>query len=145
MEIDVETLNRLGFTTYHTGSREICNPPSLDTDDDYLVFASGDYFAILPRLLELSGWDRGGIEYNRIPEFWSWRKGPVNLIVTGNSGFYDKFVLATRVAKEMNLLMKVDRIHLFEAILYQTGPLYSPDVDYRTYVKEPDFGFGIAL
>lgn len=45
-------------------------------------------------------------------------KGDVNLIVTQDNKFYDRFMAATSVAKRLNLLDKADRIALFQAVLY---------------------------
>lgn len=50
--------------------------------------------------------------------FQSFRCDDVNLIVTVDSEFYNRFVAATSVAMRLNLLEKSDRIALFQAVLY---------------------------
>ena len=50
--------------------------------------------------------------------FRSYKAGVLNLIVTSNINFYDKFVTATKLAKQLNLLDKQQRITLFKYILY---------------------------
>jgi len=50
--------------------------------------------------------------------FSSYEKGNINLIVTEDYGFYNKFIAATSVAKRLNLLEKDDRVALFQAVLY---------------------------
>lgn len=54
-------------------------------------------------------------------QFWSLKRGDYNLILTADPDFYDKFMLATRIATNLNLLKKDDRITLFQAILYGNG------------------------
>ena len=42
----------------------------------------------------------------------------INLIITNDKSFMDKFVLATEVSKRLNLKRKEDRITVHKAILY---------------------------
>jgi len=55
---------------------------------------------------------------NVADRFSSYVKKEVNLIVTEDPKFFDKFMAATSVAKRLNLLSKEDRIALFQAVLY---------------------------
>lgn len=48
--------------------------------------------------------------------FESWRKGNINLIITYNRLFFDKFMAASDVCRKLNLLRKEDRIMVFEAV-----------------------------
>lgn len=102
------------------GSRVTCNPAPTDTDCDELVFAM-DAFRLF-EFVEGDGyvWE-GGKGY--CPDagegrFASFRRGEHNLIVTECAVFYDKFLRATALAKQFNLLRKEDRIDLFKALLY---------------------------
>jgi len=52
------------------------------------------------------------------------RKGEINLIITTSKDFFDKFVKATEMAKEQNLLLKDERITLFQKILYNNDPKF---------------------
>lgn len=138
MEINIETLSRLGFDCFRTGSREICNPPPLDTDEDYLVWSLSEVSGYLDVLLELGGWTYQDRPYGENLEFDSWRKGSVNILKTSDTNFALKFKLATKVAKGFNLLKKEDRISLFEAILYDRGSLYVPGRDWKKFLPKED-------
>jgi hypothetical protein len=53
--------------------------------------------------------------------FVSLRSGDVNLIVTSDARFAARFLVATRLATQLNLLNKNDRVALFQAVLYGKG------------------------
>ena len=99
-----------------TGSRYICSPPSLGSDDDTVVWALPGYEAALTENGFTSQSD--GLEYDTLGAFSSWRNGDENYIVTTDEEFYRRFVKATEIAKALNLLNKSDRITLFQGILY---------------------------
>ena len=99
-----------------TGSRVICNPPPTDTDQDWLC--------LLPEAMDLNefvdvleedGWKIDGL----YPDSWfySVREGEDNLLLTKDRSYFDKFMEATKLAKEQNLLDKDARIKLFNSIL----------------------------
>lgn len=117
-ELSHESIER--FTP--TGSRFICNPPPTGTDNDHVVLATRVRTAI--KHFKATGFDcHSGLsaaidEGNSHDAFWSLRRGDINLIVTGDSDFYERFVLATKLARRFNLLLKADRVALFQAILY---------------------------
>jgi hypothetical protein len=101
-----------------TGSRYICTPPVLDTDEDFIVLMRKKDAAMLSDM---------GFKQDGSPEFYtgndnggfrSYRRGSENLIVTSDHEFFDKFVCATELAKRFNLTSKADRIALFQAVLY---------------------------
>lgn len=107
----------------YVGSRVTCDPPPVGTDQDVLVYV--DLYACNPlfNALEAEGWECDGSEMymNSVREgegFQSYRKGELNLVITSDSEFYDRFVAATSVAKRFNLLDKADRVALFQAVLY---------------------------
>lgn len=103
-----------------TGSRVICSPPPLDTDEDYIAYVSDD--AAARAKLEGLGYTLEGLPGfytgNDNGGFRSYRKGDVNLITTPDYGFYGLFKTATELARRFNLLDKGDRIALFQAVLY---------------------------
>lgn len=117
------------------GSRVTCRPPPTDTDRDWLVLvdqASYDQFAAF---LLSDGWEVGGSlipnDANYLPDsqrFNSFTKGEDNLIVTASDEFHTRFLAASAIAKRFNLLNKVDRIALFQAVLYaaHTDDAFSP-------------------
>lgn len=109
------------------GSRVTCNPPPMDTDIDYMVLVKnhGQFRQVM---LE-NGFNIGGslVLDAKSPlddkdRFSSYVKGEINLIVTSDVSFYQRFMAATSVAKRLNLLDKSDRIALFQAVLY-SNPL----------------------
>jgi len=99
----------------YVGSRVTCKPPPNDTDEDVLVLTDN-----IKELIH--DCDGVGFEINfgdyKLVNFTSLRKGYINLIVTDEEEFYEKFLLATHVCKSLNVLDKEDRITIFQAILY---------------------------
>lgn len=104
---------------FPTGSRYICSPPVTDTDEDYLVYTND--LGTTWNSLVLQGYTTTTEPfYEGLDKsfFTSWRKEDVNVILISDKTKYDRFVLATKVAKKLNLLKKEDRITLFHAVLY---------------------------
>lgn len=107
------------------GSRVTCNPAPTDTDQDILVLVS-DMWGFRDYILgdsESYALDGSMILDAQLPleaddRFSSYSKGDVNLIVTEDPVFYQKFIAASSVAKRLNLLQKPDRLALFQAVLY---------------------------
>lgn len=109
------------------GSRITCNPPPMNTDQDWLVLVDLEKFDKIATDLLADDWEVGG---SMIPtddnyltlqqRFNSFTKGVDNLIVTGSKEFHRRFLAASSVAKRLNLLEKADRIALFQAVLYGT-------------------------
>lgn len=100
--------------SYPTGSRYICHPPVMDTDNDTVILANG-YYDWVTMLLK-DGWEDCG-QYNQGGDFRAFRKGQENYIVTERDDFFQSYVLATSAAKALNLREKAQRILLFEVIL----------------------------
>lgn len=121
------------------GSRHVCDPPVTTTDEDYLIYIPGSYIGVdsflrahgyvnESEMVSLAPADpnvaaprgSGAVKANGTPgtEFSSWRDDTVNLIVTQDRGFFNKFKLATQVTKKLNVLHKEDRIRLYTAIVY---------------------------
>lgn len=108
------------ISLYHpTGSRYICNPPVIDTDNDFVCYTSDS--ASLDDYME--GWAKDGSNpsdksLEKEDSFISYKRGDVNLIITSDLNFYNKFVQCTEEAKSKNLTIKEDRIKLFQKGLY---------------------------
>eukprot|EP00873_Tetraselmis_striata_P030354 jgi/Tetstr1/450618/TSEL_037654.t1 len=95
-----------------------------DTDEDWLVYAPGPMMQAAIAFLSNEGWKLDNPNEHYRPEegvFNSWRKGEVNLIVTGDHSFRRRYLAATEVAKKLNLMEKRDRVLLFQAVLYGNG------------------------
>ena len=100
------------------GSRVTCNPPPINTDEDWLLHVTTD---VKDRLEAFGFTQDGQPEFytgNDAGGFRSWRLGDLNVITTQDTEFFDRFVTATNLAKRFNLLDKGDRIALFQAVLY---------------------------
>lgn len=100
------------------GSRVTCNPPPVDTDEDWLVLTFGD---VAENMREAGFSQDGSPQFytgNDNGGFRSWRRGDLNIVTTESQEFYERFITATDLAKRFNLLAKADRIALFQAVLY---------------------------
>lgn len=103
---------------FPTGSRVICDPAPIDTDEDWVALVGADPCA---RMAEAGFKQDGSPEFytgNDNGGFRSWRKGDLNIITTESKEFFYLFETATLLAKRFNLRQKSDRIALFQAVLY---------------------------
>jgi tmRNA-binding protein len=123
----IEILNKPYVLLWHnTGSRYICDPAPTDTDNDIIVLIKSGYFFDLMMDADDAGYEIGGSEIDLVEfyqvnsdeGFQSLKKDDINLIITESIDFYTRFVSATMLAKEQNLLNKQDRIKLFQRALY---------------------------
>lgn len=104
--------------SFPTGSRYICNPPVLDTDNDemFLVYSLDETHDVLTK----NGWARcGNSEYALDGKWAAYRKGFDNALITDDYDHYTKFEAATELAKKRNLLTKTSRCILFDIIVGQ--------------------------
>lgn len=105
---------------YQTGSSVICNPPVENTDVDFIICTTEE--TKLHKCLVSGGFEQScedEEEYDMESEgFTCYRKANINLIVTDNYKWYLKWVVATKLAKKLNLLQKTQRVDLFKYILY---------------------------
>lgn len=120
-----DLLQAMGRRVLHldaVGSRVTCDPAPTDTDEDWLMLVSR-----FPRDAAFEDLRAAGFTQDGNPEFYtgndaggfrSWRRGDVNVVTTQDEQFYDLFMTATHLAKRFNLLLKADRIALFQAVLY---------------------------
>ena len=104
-----------------TGSNYICDPPTTNTDIDFVIYTKKERELCL--FLENRGFltnyndDYLGIEEGL---FISYKKENLNLLLINDYPFFIRWVKATKLAKELNLLKKEDRIKLFRGILYDS-------------------------
>jgi len=101
-----------------TGSSYICNPPVTDTDIDYTLYSHN--WDKLDDWCEQNYFKTNWEDY-AIDEFRSYKRGVINLIVTNDATFYKRFVKATELAKQLNLLDKQQRIDLFDFVMYESN------------------------
>ena len=109
---------------YQTGSSVICDPPVTDTDIDYVIYTNEE--VKLDTFLKCEGFTKSCAdeeEYDLEEEdFTCYRRENINLIIINERSWYMKWVLATKVARKLNLKVKADRVMLFRAILYGDAP-----------------------
>ena len=115
------------------GSRVTCDPPPLDTDLDVLVLLDDDPTALLMK----EGYYQQGMgsmtDPNSKEGFRSFRSNDtdINIITTQSPDFFHKFILATNLAKRLNIMDKEDRIALFQGVLYQNDVTQdNPEMDF---------------
>ena len=124
--MDMQTISRpaleaifaeAGVPHQMTGSRYICTPAPTDTDEDWIVL---DQRGMAEIRLGKAGFvlNTDPTLYEAMPDFFAYRLGEFNVVLTRDPSFYDRFVAATELARVRNLLVKEDRIKLFQSILY---------------------------
>lgn len=104
-----------------TGSRHIVNPPVMDTDEDYVLLVKDVFEA--DAWLECNGFARPSTEEDYELEessdlLFTYRKDNLNLLVIESPSFFNKWSIATYLAKQFNLAKKEDRVALFKYVLY---------------------------
>ena len=112
-----------------TGSNYICHPPVINTDIDYVVYTKN--MDELIEILKSEGWSPSATkEYDIEGDFMSLKKRSmsifpeasnesqplIDLIITDNEKLFSAFISATRIAKELNLRVKDDRVELFRIV-----------------------------
>ena len=110
------------------GSRVTCDPPPTDTDEDWLVLVTE--FDTLHYALVDTGFARSDREYagahTGLPcRFY--RRGELNVQVTTDREYFRRSMVACNLAKQFNLLNKVDRIALYTAVADQLYHYALPD------------------
>ena len=122
--MDEETLyssriSALVLDIARTGSREICSVYSKLSDEDFILYVSEMNTTFIWKLLEDEGWKMGGSGESN-SKFLSFKKKindrVVNLIITSNKQYFDSFVHATIIAKQLDLCNKDDRVELFRIV-----------------------------
>ena len=106
---------------FQTGSSYICRPPVTSTDIDFVCLEAPRTGEVLEGL---------GFTAEGKPEFYtgndngsftSYRKGRLNVILTPYHHYFEKFKVATHLAKRFNLTAKPDRLALFQVVLYDVS------------------------
>lgn len=114
-------------THFQTGSRVICNPPVVDTDEDYVFIWSAETDKRLRDAGYVVSQEAEGKKYGNSSVLQAYRKGNVNLIAVHNEASYELWYLATRVATKLNLLDKQQRVMLFQ--LLTEGSIRDTDIE----------------
>ena len=115
-------INAVGHETYlacaPTGSKVICEPPVMDTDEDWIVWVKEEGFSHSSLLN--AGFVPDGENYHD-GHFTSYRKGELNLILIEDKQVYSAYCRATDTAKSLNIRDKADRITLFDLYRKYSG------------------------
>lgn len=112
LQLPKELYQQIAFT----GSAFICNPPITNTDIDFIILSSD--WDKLGEWCEQNSFKTNFEDYE-LEEFRSYKRGPINLIITDDSVWYKKFTTATSLAKQLNLLDKDKRVVLFDFVMYE--------------------------
>ena len=130
--MDSKTLRLLTYhpmfkQKYATGSRVIVFPMPQGRDEYWVVLVANLTEAAL--ILEDEGFksDIGDKEKYKDVDFLSYRKGDLNLILTEKLDTYVRYVLATDVARKLNLKHRADRVALF-SMIRDIGKITAEDV-----------------
>jgi hypothetical protein len=138
----IERLLKLNCAIEICGSQVTCSPAPVDSDTDYLVEIkrweldefgielglvppagahTNQVSALVEYLTEGAGYvlDGGG-PYQALAanEFASLRKDKVNIILTSNPGFARRHRAATHTCRMLNVMVKWQRVTIFQAVLY---------------------------
>lgn len=118
---------------YLTGSRAICKNPPEDSDTDYLVTLYNGMEEVLAYLKDhgfepVEGSNKGYADEVQ----WSLKRGNLNLILSRDAEFSDRWKAATEEAKRLGLKLRSERAALFREM-----------VDEKTRKPEPPTVTGI--
>lgn len=124
IEFQINYLNKISKYFRKVGSRVTCVPPPENTDQDYLALIDFDRIQHAGEYLDNNGWKENGScsDFYNEDSFISFTLGDQNIIICWEDDFFRKFMIATEIAKSLNLLNKKDRIMLFVGILYNIHP-----------------------
>lgn len=149
---EVEVISKHVIKAMLCGSRVTCLPAPTDTDQDVIVLVrniessvchvvaesmveAAAQYCDLRNTLQEKGWELGG-SGDCEDSFESWTRGDINLILVSDIEFYDRFVAATTVCAELNLMSKEDRRMVFRAVLYSENA-YMPAEDGKRFMDVP--------
>lgn len=103
-----------------TGSHYICSPPVTNTDRDFVILPRMAFENKLDKALLNLGFVCNTKEYYKDTstkdKFTSYKLGNLNFIVVYEYNVFEKWKLATELAKKLNLTLKIDRVNLFETL-----------------------------
>jgi hypothetical protein len=105
-----------------TGSRVICNPPVLNTDNDWLVFVPDSLQEKAMEFMENQGATHS-LTQETYPDGVCYRYGDINPILIWEFEIYYCWVAATYWASKLNLQDKADRTAFFQSLVDYTFPL----------------------
>lgn len=113
---DQQHLESISICIFPTGSRIICQPPVLNTDEDWYVLVEN--YSKFDALLDMdyTSPEKSKEEYPEMDgdDFKTYRKDEINLIVTEDRKFFLDGYLATCLCQGINAFHKDLRINIFQ-------------------------------
>lgn len=103
----------LATSYFAFGSRHVCTPPVMHTDEDWAVL---DNSGAVATYMQNNGWIVGG-SYRQVSAFTSYKKGDQNVIIMKTKNIYDKYKTATDIVKSLNIRDKKKRIDMYNRIV----------------------------
>lgn len=110
------------ITIAPTGSRVICDPPVMDTDEDWLVYMPEQCMDMATAALEACG-ATFNPEQTHYPDGVVMWIGNINVILIHDYAIFYRWVIATYWAKQLNLLAKEDRVRYFQSTVDARSPI----------------------
>lgn len=105
-----------------TGSRVICTPPVLTTDNDWLVFVPDELQDIAINFLIDAGATYSE-DQEKYPDGVCFHYGDVNPILLWDHKTFYRWVVATYWANKLNLTLKADRILFFQSLVDENAQI----------------------
>lgn len=105
-----------------TGSRVICNPPILTTDEDWLVYVPEGLQDKATKFLEDAGATHS-LEQEVYPDGVCYRYGDLNPVLIWDWSIYYRWVATTYYASKLNLMSKDERTRMFSALVDSRVPI----------------------
>ena len=111
----VANLIQEGYWVKATGSRVTKDGWTSESDWDYVVYDPDNTLNI--KLVEDSSWTLDGSGNGVIGiDFYSFKQGNVNLILTNKDSVWKKYIIATNLLRMLNPKTKKERIALFDSV-----------------------------
>lgn len=135
---------------YPYGSRVVCNPPTIFSDVDFMVYHTEEVGEVLVATgYTESHWTNyfGSTESF---EFRAWRKGVINVVTTANRTLYDRNAVATHICKRYNVLQKYHRVLIYEVVRNSESQLLTmvPDdfpLEIKNLLEKFSGAYGLAI
>jgi hypothetical protein len=115
---EVAKLCRRSLSVLFTGSRYCCEPPVTDTDADIMLYVL-DMWRFVKEYMRSSDFVLCGNvdeQYDDSDLMVAFRYKEFNILITDDSAYFHKWLVATDVAKKLNVQSKADRKYLFDRI-----------------------------
>ena len=111
----------------YVGSRVICDPVPKKADQDILILLERKIYKNLGE--KFQNWMLGGSQPTEMSIFSTYKKKidgiEFNLICTPDPSWFKKFIRATELCRDFNVVDKNDRIYIFDKVMGVNQDQYS--------------------